>query len=109
MTLVRQDDESLYIIVGGVTARPGAVNGYAHAMRMDDGGLVKGDKIKAKHVGGSELVCITLPEGEKTYWYSQGPTRDRGMAQLTNTEQPPVDINKILGGAVITNVEKVNP
>lgn len=81
MTLVREDEKGLYVIAGGVTARPGAVNGYAHAYRMDDGGLNAGDKVTVRHIGGTEMVKLTLPDGKVTRWYSDGPSRDRGLIE----------------------------
>lgn len=76
MALVREDDEGLYIISGGVTARPGAVRGYGHAYRMDDGGLVKGDKVNACHIAGTPMVRLKLPDGTVTRWFCQDSQRD---------------------------------
>lgn len=77
MTKVRNDENGLYLIAGGVKARPGAINGYSHAYRMDDGGLIQGDTVKAAHVGGSQLVRIKLADGCITRWFQDGPDRDR--------------------------------
>ena len=79
MTLIREDSEGLYLKSGGVTARPGSVNGYGHAYRMDDGGLIKGDKVTARHIGGTSMVKIKLPDGRITRWFSDEPERDRGL------------------------------
>jgi len=75
MALVREDDEGIYVISGGVTARPGAVRGYGHAYRMDDGGLAKGDKVSASHVGGTPMVRLKLPDGTVTRWHCQDSRR----------------------------------
>lgn len=48
----------------GYKARPGNVIGYAHAYRMDDGGLKVGDKVKARHPGYA-TATITLDNGQK--------------------------------------------
>lgn len=82
MTLVREDEKGLYVIAGGVTARPGAVNGYGHAYRMDGGGLQKGDKVTARHSGGTPLVKIKLPDQTVTRWFSEGEHRDRGLMEV---------------------------
>lgn len=79
MTLVREDAHGLYVKAGGVTARPGSINGYGHAYRMDDGNLKKGDKVTARHVGGTPMVKIKLPDGNTTRWFSEGATRDRDI------------------------------
>ncbi len=81
MTLVREDEKGLYVIAGGVTARPGAVNGYGHAYRMDDGGLKKGDKVTARHSGGTPLVKIKLPDETVTRWFGEGEHRDRSLTE----------------------------
>jgi len=67
-TLVREDEQGLYLVAGGVKARPGSLSGYGHAWRMDDGGLKAGDKVVARHRGGTPLVSITLPDGGTTIW-----------------------------------------
>lgn len=87
MTLVREDEKGLYVIAGGVTARPGAVNGYGHAYRMDDGGLTKGDKVDAKHSSGTQMVRIKLPDGTITRWFSEGGERDRGLTEANPNAQ----------------------
>lgn len=51
--------------------RPGPISGYAHAYRMDDGGLSRGDRVYASHVAGAPLIRIHLPSGEKIYWASE--------------------------------------
>jgi hypothetical protein len=76
MALVREDDEGIYVISGGVKARPGAVLGYGHAYRMDDGGLSKGDKVAASHVGGTPMVRLKLPDGTVTRWFCQDSRRE---------------------------------
>lgn len=69
MTLVREDEKGLFIKAGGYIARPGGVVGYDHVLRMDDGGLKKGDKVVARHSAGSPLNYIKLPNGEKLWWH----------------------------------------
>ena len=76
MALVREDDRGLYVISSGVTARPGAIRGYGHAYRMDDGGLAKGNKVNARHVGGTPMVRLKLPDGTVTRWYCQDSRRE---------------------------------
>lgn len=71
MSVIRQDAKGLYVIAGGYTGRPGGVGGYDHAMRMDDGGLKKGDRVKAAHVAGNPLIRIKLENGVKLYWYTR--------------------------------------
>ena len=79
MALVREDEKGLYVIAGGVTARPGSVNGYGHAYRMDDGDLKRGDKVSARHSAGTPMVKIKLPDGTVTRWFSEGTERDQGL------------------------------
>lgn len=69
MSVIREDEKGLFVIAGGYKARPGSVGGYSHAFRMDDAGLRKGDRVKARHVAGSPLICITL-EHAKIYWHT---------------------------------------
>lgn len=88
MTKVRQDQTGLYIQSGGYVARPGPVNGYGHAYRMDDGGLQPGDAVKSRHVSGTPLNVITLPNGYKTRWHHEGPDRDRGLYAPTDKDRP---------------------
>jgi hypothetical protein len=68
-----KDDRGLYIKdrFGGTNHyRPGGVNGYDHAYRMDDGGLKEGDKPKTHHVSGAPLVKIR--HGDITlYWATE--------------------------------------
>ncbi len=71
MSKVWKDEKGLYVKAGGYIARPGDINGYSHAYRMDDGGLVYGDEAPTRHIGGTPLVCITLTNGEKIYWYTR--------------------------------------
>lgn len=79
MTVVREDADGLYVKAGGYIARPGAVRGYSHAYRMDDGGLKAGDTVKARHSAGTELTIVTLPDGSKTRWHHKGYWRDQGL------------------------------
>lgn len=70
MSVVRQDEKGIYVICDGSLARPGDVNGYSHAYDMSDGGLKKGDRIKARHIGGTPLVKVSAADGETyRYWY----------------------------------------
>lgn len=82
---VRRDEEGLYIVTNGQNYRPGSVNGYGHAIRMDDGGLVEGAKVQASAMTGTEKARLKLDDGTTTYWYVEGPTRTRGkMAAPAN-------------------------
>lgn len=71
MSVVHEDDEGIFIKTGGYVFRPGGIVGSAHAYRMDDGGLRKGDRVKARHKGGTTLAAITLDDGTKRIWASQ--------------------------------------
>lgn len=77
-SLVRSDENGIYIKTGGHKFRPGAVNGYYHAYRMDDGNLKAGDKVKARHIGGSPLAKLTLADDTITRWAEEYSwTKDR--------------------------------
>jgi hypothetical protein len=69
LTRVRKDAKGLLIRAGGYVSRPGNVRGYAHAYRMDDGGLKEGDYVKARHRAGTPLSVITLDDGSKIFWH----------------------------------------
>lgn len=69
MTLVRSDIWGLFVRAGGYIARPGNVRGFAHAFRVDDGGLKAGDKIKATHIGGAQLTRVVTQGGLKLHWF----------------------------------------
>jgi len=71
MAKIWEDEKGLYVKAGSYIARPGDITGYSHAYRMDEGGLVNGDAVPARHIAGSPLVCITLTNGEKIYWYTR--------------------------------------
>lgn len=71
LATVREDKDGIYINTGGYRFRPGGVRGYDHAYDMSDGGLTKGDKIKAAHIGGSPLCRIRLIDNTY-YWHSDG-------------------------------------
>jgi len=79
MAKIRSDAEGLYAQIGGYKMRPGAVGGHAHARRMDDGGLRPGDTVKARHIGGSPLGVLTLPDGTKTHWHVDDESRRRNL------------------------------
>jgi hypothetical protein len=68
MTVVREDKISLFVVAGGYVARPGPLPGYDHAHRMDSAKLRKGDKVKARHIPGSELTKVTLDDGTVLHW-----------------------------------------
>ena len=75
MTIVRQDEQSIYVIAGGYRARPGNVGGYDHAFDMSDGGLKKGDVVKARHVACSQLTKIRLSDGRMLHWHHHNDQR----------------------------------
>lgn len=79
MTVVREDEKGIFVQAGGYIARPGPTRGTSHAYRMDDGGLKKGDIVKARHMAGTQLTSVTLPDGRKTIWHHEGETRDRDL------------------------------
>lgn len=81
MTVVRQDAKSIYVIAGGYIARPGAVNGYSHAYNMSDGGLKKGDLVKARHIAQTPTTKVTTPDGTELRWHHDGhsPEVQRAM------------------------------
>lgn len=68
MSLIRQDDRGIYVQTGGYRFRPGDKNGYSHAYTMDDAGLQPGDRVKARHIGGSIIAKITLADGGVRHW-----------------------------------------
>lgn len=68
MSKVKEDSDGLFIQTGGHIFRPGDVNGYYHAYEMDDGGLKKGDDVKARHLGGSQMAKLKLDNGSVKYW-----------------------------------------
>jgi hypothetical protein len=68
MPKVKEDDQGIFIQTGGYIFRPGDINGCAHAYEMDDGGLRKGDDVKARHVAGSQLAKLKLADGSVRYW-----------------------------------------
>lgn len=65
---VQNDEKGLYVRTGGYVFRPGATRSYSHAIRMDDAGLMAGDRVKARHKGGTPLAKLTLMDGTTTYW-----------------------------------------
>lgn len=69
-SLVREDEQGLFIKTGGYQFRPGNVTGYDHAYRMDAGGLKPGDYVTARHIGGSPIARITLADGTNIHWHS---------------------------------------
>jgi hypothetical protein len=70
MSTVRSDENGLFIQAGGYFGRRGGVAGYDHALKMGDGGLKAGDKVKAVHVSQSPLIRITLENGQKLHWHT---------------------------------------
>lgn len=63
MSVVKQDETGIFIQLNGAKYRPGNINGYSHAFKMDDGGLKKGDTVKASHRAGTPTIKITLDDG----------------------------------------------
>lgn len=70
MATVREDEHGLYILINGARSRPGNISGYDHVYDMSDGGLKKGDKVKAYKQNGNCITTITLDSGHKIYWSS---------------------------------------
>jgi len=66
--LVREDERGVFIQIGGIKARPGAITGYSHAYRMEQAGLKAGEHVLARHVPETELVEIRLPDGARLRW-----------------------------------------
>ena len=58
MTLVREDNKVLYVVIDTMVCRPREVSGYSHVYNMTDGGLKKA--IKSKGIVKSVLVWLTL-------------------------------------------------
>lgn len=83
-SLVRKDARGLFIRTGGYVFRPGAINGYQHAVRMDDGQLQDGDHVKASHVGGTPLAKLTLGDGSVTRWAEESVLAKDGAAPPTD-------------------------
>jgi len=69
LTLVRKDAKGLYVRAGGYVARPGPVSGYSHAYDMSDGGLVEGNRVKARHWAQTPLTKIFLADGRVLHWH----------------------------------------
>jgi hypothetical protein len=69
MAKVRKDEIGIYVRCNGSIARPGAVAGFSHACRMDDGGLKEGDAVNARPWSNSPLIVLTLSDGSKTRWH----------------------------------------
>jgi hypothetical protein len=90
MALVRRDQRGLFVIAGGYVARPGAVRGYEHALRMDAAGLREGDKVRARHMASSPLTKVVLGDGQTVYWHHEGVERDRNAT----SDDPPTDYDK---------------
>lgn len=68
MTVVREDERGIFIVAGGYVARPGDARSYSHAYRMDDAGLKKGDRVYARHRGGTPLTKVRLEDGTELHW-----------------------------------------
>ena len=64
MSIIRKDDEGLYVITGGWIARPTGASKFK-----------EGDKTVAKHFGGSPLVGVGKLKGRGNYaehWRTAG-------------------------------------
>lgn len=68
MSLVREDEKGLYIILNGQKRRPGSVAGMDHVYDMSDGGLKAGDKVEAHHISQSDHIKIKLDNGRELVW-----------------------------------------
>ena len=68
--LVREDSTGIYVVTNGTKFRPGDINGYSHANRMDDAGLKAGDKVKATHRATTSTAWIKTQSGNKLLWGS---------------------------------------
>ncbi|HEX8350411.1 MAG TPA: hypothetical protein VF598_10655 [Hymenobacter sp.] len=105
MSKVKQDADGIFVQTGGYIFRPGGVNGHDHAVEMDDGGLSKGDDVKARHMGGTELAKITLDNGDVKYWHAALPDDHRRRENMSPpTAQELADRDQLLAGLGITNV-----
>ncbi len=78
---IRKDTHGLYIRSrwysvekDAAAYRPGDFPGYSHAWDTTDAGLNDGDDLKTAHVNGASFIRITLPNGRKVYWGSDGRT-----------------------------------
>lgn len=87
MALVKEDEKGLFIQAGGYIARPGPIAGWMHAVKMDDGGLKKGDHVKARHKSGTPLNVITLKNNEKRYWGHDQEATDKLWSLSLNKVQ----------------------
>lgn len=67
MSVVRVDEKGLLIYLNGAKHRPGDISGYAHAHKMDAGGVKLGDKVKASHRSGTPTIRVQTPEGERIW------------------------------------------
>lgn len=68
MSPIRADDRGPYVRIGGYVFRPGAIRSHSHVLRMDDAGLVAGDRVKVRHKGGTPLAKLVLENGTTTFW-----------------------------------------
>lgn len=77
---IRADALGPYVRTGGYVFRPGAIRGREHSVRMDDAGLVAGDRVKARHKGGTPLAKIVLADGTTTYWAEEATAAKDAVA-----------------------------
>lgn len=65
---IHADARGPYVRTGGYIFRPGAIRSHSHVLRMDDAGLMAGDRVKARHKSGTPLAKIVLDDGTTTFW-----------------------------------------
>jgi hypothetical protein len=62
---VRKDALGIYVRTNGAKYRPGKVAGYDHVFRMDDGGLIRGDRAIVRHRSQSPLCKVAFKQNGK--------------------------------------------
>jgi hypothetical protein len=69
MALIHEDQDGLYLFAGGWKARPtDSLPGWDHVFRTDAAHLKRGDKVKAKHIAGTQCNKLTLDDGTVLVW-----------------------------------------
>lgn len=69
---VHKDRHGIFIRVGGHIFRPDFPVGYKHN-EQSCGSVKEGDKVNARHIGGTSLASLKNPEtGAEEHWYSHG-------------------------------------
>lgn len=81
MNLVREDRHSVYVKAGGYIFRPVINEQFRFEAVHQKTKCVKGEKVKARHIGGSTLAAVS---GE--WWFSHGSYYDKNAKQINSEE-----------------------